>query len=136
MERVLITGISGFVGSHLAEFLLGKNEVIREGFLYLNTLISLGIKMGGIKVCISDDVEKKFREAAMSSFGYKKGSISLAAEKALDEWATRTKEALKIMEPPEDPVESIWGMLSHVDKSGVELQHEVAKIRSRRAMGQ
>ncbi len=112
------------------------HSVIEERFLYLITLMSLGIKMSGIKVCISDDVEKKFREAAMSSFGYKKGAISIAAEKALGEWANRTKEALKIMEPPEDPVESIWGMLSHVDMSGVELQHEVTKIRAKRAMGQ
>ena len=92
--------------------------------------------MGGIKVYVSDDVEKKFREAAMSSFGYKKGSISTAAEKALDEWVTRRKEILQIVELPEDPVESIWGMLSHVGKSGVELQHEVAKIRAKKAMGQ
>ena len=33
-----------------------------------------------------------------------------------------------------NPVEAIWGMLSHVEKSGVELQHEAKKIRLKKAM--
>ncbi|MHC1564647.1 MAG: hypothetical protein ACXQTF_04915 [Candidatus Hecatellaceae archaeon] len=31
-----------------------------------------------------------------------------------------------------DPVEAIYGMLSHVKKTGVELQHEVRRLRAAR----
>ena len=37
---------------------------------------------------------------------------------------------LKEVRIPEDPVKAIRGMLKHVKKSGVELQHEAQKIRA------
>ncbi|MEM1989162.1 MAG: hypothetical protein QW782_00805 [Candidatus Bathyarchaeia archaeon] len=37
--------------------------------------------MGGIKVYISDELERKFRETAMNLYGYGKGSLSVACEK-------------------------------------------------------
>ena len=43
--------------------------------------------MGEIKVKVSDETEKKFRQAAMARFGYCRGSISTAAENAFSEWA-------------------------------------------------
>jgi len=39
--------------------------------------------MGGIKVYIPDDLEHRFREAAMRLYGHRKGSLSLASEKAI-----------------------------------------------------
>ncbi len=38
--------------------------------------------MGSIKAYIPDQLERKFREMAMKLFGYGKGSLSVASEKA------------------------------------------------------
>jgi hypothetical protein len=48
--------------------------------------------MGGIKVYISDDVERKFREAAMRLYGYGRGSLSTASEKAILAWLSQVSE--------------------------------------------
>jgi len=88
--------------------------------------------MGSIKVNISDDVEKRFRMLAMRLYGYSKGALSIAAEKALNEWVARISEAIEVVGLLDDPVEAIYGMLSHVKKSGVELQHEARKIRTKK----
>ncbi|MBI2172829.1 MAG: hypothetical protein HYT73_01295 [Candidatus Aenigmarchaeota archaeon] len=39
--------------------------------------------MGELKLKVSDNVEKKFREYALKRFGYRKGAFSEAAEIAL-----------------------------------------------------
>ena len=91
--------------------------------------------MGGIKVYVSDEVEKKFREAAMKLYGYGRGSLSTASEKAFMAWLSQLPEVLDVVEAIEDPVEAIYGMLSHVKKTGVELQHEAKEIRARKALG-
>ena len=44
---------------------------------------------------------------------------------------SQASEILNIAELIEDPIEAIYGMLSHVKKSGVELQHEARGIRAR-----
>jgi len=90
--------------------------------------------MGGIKVYISDGLERKFREAAMKLYGYGKGSLSIASEKAFAAWLSQVSQALDIAETIEDPVEAIYGLLSDVKKTGVELQHEAGKIRARRTL--
>ncbi|MGQ9691650.1 MAG: hypothetical protein ACUVQY_10430 [Thermoproteota archaeon] len=43
-------------------------------------------KIGGLKIYIPDELERKFREAAMRLFGYGKGSLSKASEKAFELW--------------------------------------------------
>lgn len=91
--------------------------------------------MGGIKVYISDELERKFREAAMKLYGYGKGSLSIACEKAINMWLLQVSEFLDVVESIEDPIEAIYGMLSHVKKSGVELQHEAQEIRTRKTLG-
>jgi hypothetical protein len=45
--------------------------------------------MGELKLKISDDVERRFREYALKRYGYKKGALSMAAEKALIEVVKR-----------------------------------------------
>ncbi|MCD6470005.1 hypothetical protein J7L29_04320 [Candidatus Bathyarchaeota archaeon] len=90
--------------------------------------------MGGIKVYISDELERKFREAAMRLYGYGKGSLSVACEKAISMWLSQVSEILNIVELIEDPIEAIYGMLPHVKKSGVELQHEARRIRARKIL--
>jgi len=90
--------------------------------------------MGGIKVYISDDVERRFREVAMKLYGYRKGSLSVASEKAISAWLSQVSEVLEIAESIEDPVEAIYGILSHVKRTGVELQHEAGEIRVKKAL--
>jgi len=90
--------------------------------------------MAGIKVYLPDELEKKFREAAMKLFGYGRGSLSIASEKAIAYWLAQVSEALNVAEEIGDPVEAIYGMLSHVRKSGVELQHEVTELRIKREL--
>jgi hypothetical protein len=90
--------------------------------------------MRGIKVYLPDELEKKFREAAMKLFGYGRGSLSIASEKAIAYWLAQVSEVLDIAGEVEDPVGALYGMLSHVKKSGVELQHEAGELRTRREL--
>ena len=97
--------------------------------------------MGYIKVQVSDQVEKKFRKAAMKKFGYAKGALSSAAEKALLEWSdkeTAREEVSRIIHDAgiSSIVSEIEGVLKHVKgKTSVELQHEANKIRAQSALG-
>ncbi|MBI3023346.1 MAG: hypothetical protein HYY68_06415 [Thaumarchaeota archaeon] len=90
--------------------------------------------MGAIKVNLSDETEKAFRMAAMRLYGYGKGALSTAADKALMHWVSEVTEAIAVVGMLEDPVSAIDGMLSHVKKGGVELQHEARKIRAKKAL--
>lgn len=97
--------------------------------------------MGYIKVRVSDQVERKFRQAAMKRFGYAKGALSLAAEKALLEWCDKglaNEEVSKVIRNARisGMVSEIKGVLNHVKgKTSVELQHEANEIRAKRALG-
>ena len=84
--------------------------------------------MGEIKIKLSDETEAAFRKNAMEAFGYSKGSLSEAAEQAVKEWAAGQAKAEKI----QNPVQAITGLLKHVKKSSVELQHEIGDIRRAR----
>ncbi|MCS4541128.1 MAG: hypothetical protein HY929_02205 [Euryarchaeota archaeon] len=90
--------------------------------------------MGGIRVYVSDEVEKRFRKIAMEQFGYGRGSISAAAEKAFQLWIAQTKPISKKVEIPEDPVKAIRGLLKTVKKSSVELQHEAIRLRAKKML--
>jgi len=90
--------------------------------------------MGAIKVYLPDELEKKFREVAMKLYGYGRGSLSIASEKAIAYWLAQVSEMVDLAEKIEDPVGAIYGMLSHVKKSGVELQHEVGELRTKREL--
>ncbi len=88
--------------------------------------------MGAIKVYVSDGVERKFRETAMKLYGYGKGSLSIASEKAFSQWIYSMSGVVDVVDTIEDPVEAISGLLSGVDADGVELQHAAREIRARR----
>ena len=90
--------------------------------------------MASIKVRVSEETEKKFREAAMKHFGYGKGALSLAAERALSDWAARETKVEGLLVDIGNPLDAIEGVLGHVKKGAVELQHEATKIRARRAL--
>lgn len=82
--------------------------------------------MTGIRFQIPDELEKKFRVAAMKRFGYGKGSLSLAAEDAIRKWIASMSS--KTIEFVGDPVEAIEGLLADVELDSVELQHLARKI--------
>lgn len=70
----------------------------------------------------------------MESYGYSRGSFSKAATAAIMGWI-RTREALAQVEIPDEPVKAVRGLLRHVKKNSVELQHDVAEIRAESAKG-
>jgi len=85
--------------------------------------------MRGLKIYLDEDLEKRFRRMAMEIFGFGRGSISRAAEDAIRKWVLEYERIVGEIEVPEDPVRAIRGMLRHVKKSSVELQHEVRELR-------
>lgn len=87
-----------------------------------------------IKVQLSEETDRKFRETAMKRFGYGKGALSLAAERALYEWATRERTLDKVLLEMGDPVDAIEGLLAHVKMNSVALQHEALNMRARKAL--
>jgi len=84
----------------------------------------------GIKIYLDEELERRFRKIAMEIYGYGRGSISRTAEDAIRRWVIEREELLKEVRIPEDPIKAIRGMLKHVKKSGVELQHEAQQIRA------
>jgi len=42
--------------------------------------------MGAIKVILSDNLEKKFRNKVFQKYGMKKGNIKVAIEEAIEQW--------------------------------------------------
>lgn len=90
--------------------------------------------MSPLKVQLSEETEKKFREAAMRRFGYGRGALSLAAERALSSWARGEMDADKLLADMADPVGAIEGLLAHARRGSVELQHDAKRIRARRAL--
>ncbi len=50
--------------------------------------------MGEVKIYLSDELDRRFRKAAMEAYGYGRGSISRAAEEAFLEWC-RKREATR-----------------------------------------
>lgn len=79
-----------------------------------------------LRVRVSREVEQKFRKLAMKRFGYRKGSLSKAAEEAITTWISKVEGKELTFEG--DPVEAIDGLLSDLDLDSVELQHEAGKI--------
>lgn len=90
--------------------------------------------MPSIKVQLSEETERRFREAAMKRFGYGKGALSSAAEKALSDWADSQGALKEASVKMGDPVEAIEGLMAHVRKSSVAMQHEASKARAGRAL--
>jgi len=84
----------------------------------------------GLKVYIEEELEKRFRKLAMETYGYRKGSLSSALEDAIRRWLLEQESVLKEVKVPEDPVSTMRGLLKHVKKSGVELEHEAREIRA------
>lgn len=76
--------------------------------------------MGEIKIVLPNDEEQKFRRLAMARYGYVKGAISEAAREAIQSWTSMDEG----VDMDEDPIEAITGLMKHVKKTSVQLQHE------------
>ncbi|MDH5439303.1 MAG: hypothetical protein OEY31_01700 [Candidatus Bathyarchaeota archaeon] len=81
--------------------------------------------MAGLRFQVKEELEKRFREAAMRRFGYRKGSLSRAAEEAIHQWLISVSAKGLVFEG--DPVEALDGLLADVDLDSVELQHLAMK---------
>jgi len=81
--------------------------------------------VAGIRLQLRDDLEKRFREAAMRRFGFGKGALSRAAEQAIEAWLSVATETIRF---EGDPVKVMEGILSGVSLDAVELQHSVKKL--------
>jgi hypothetical protein len=100
--------------------------------LYLWVFIPLGIIMGELKVYLREDLKKEFKKRSMEAFGYGRGSISKAAEEAIQRWTSEREKLLQEIPPTQESVKVLRGMLKHVRESSVELQHEARRIRAER----
>lgn len=86
--------------------------------------------MEDLKIYLPEDLKKEFKKRSMETFGYGRGSISKAAGEAIQRWTSEREKITQEFPPPKDPVKTLRGMLKHVKKSSVELQHEARKIRA------
>jgi len=73
-----------------------------------------------IRIKLSEETERKFREIAMKKFGYGKGSLTKAAENAILQWIALNKD----VETFGNPTDELKGLLKGVKSTSVELQHE------------
>ena len=87
-----------------------------------------------MRIYLPEDLERKFRKASMENFGYSRGSFSKAAEQAVRDWV-RTREVSTHVQVPSEPVKVLRGLLRHVKKGSVQLQHKSVEIRFRKARG-
>lgn len=81
----------------------------------------------GLRVNLDEEIENRFREAAMRKFGFTKGALSHAAEEAIKLWLASTSN----QRFDGDPVEAIDGILSEVKIDSVKMQHLASKLWSR-----
>jgi len=80
-----------------------------------------------LKFELEEDLENKFREAAMKKFGYSKGSLQKASKEALGNWVMTQSNKLP---KAEDPFKLVEGILGHLrgKKTSVQLQHEARDL--------
>ena len=80
-----------------------------------------------LRVNVDEELENRFREAAMRKFGFTKGALSQAAEEAIRLWLASASRA----KFEGDPVEAIDGILSNIKMGSVKMQHLAGKLWSK-----
>jgi len=90
--------------------------------------------MPELKIYLPEKLEKKFRKLSMTAYGFRRGSLSRAAEEALQQWCSDMEDAGSTVEEIDDPLDAIKGMLKGVQKTGVELQHEARRYRAAKTL--
>jgi len=79
--------------------------------------------MAELKVYLPDDLDTRFREAAMSAFGYGRGSLSKAAAEALAKWCSE-REDVKSSEPTNVPKDELAHVAATVETVRVGLSRQ------------
>ncbi len=82
--------------------------------------------MGEVKVYLSDELDKRFRKAAMDAYGYGRGSISKAAEEAFLEWCRKRERTSPASEEAQSTSETT------PEKPGPALQERMSKASSQK----
>jgi len=88
--------------------------------------------MGELKIYLSEELKKEFKKRSMETFGYGRGSISKAAEEAIQRWTSERQRLVQDSVPVKESVRVLRGMLKHVKEPSVELQHQAGKMRAER----
>jgi hypothetical protein len=88
--------------------------------------------MGELKIYLNENLKKEFKKRSMETFGYGRGSISRAAEEAIQRWTSERERLMQEIPQSQGSVTPLRGMLKHVEESSVELQHEARRIRAKR----
>lgn len=80
--------------------------------------------LAGLRLQLRSDLERRFREAAMRRFGFRRGALTRAAEQAIEKWISSGVESVRF---EGDPVKAIDGILAGLTLSSVELQHSAKR---------
>src|SRR5713101_8185020 len=91
--------------------------------LSLNGLKDKVTIMAELKVYLPDDLDTRFREAALSAFGYGRGSLSKAAAEALAKWCSE-REDVKSSEPTNVPKDELAHVAATVETVRVGLSRQ------------
>lgn len=75
--------------------------------------------MAELKIYLPDSLNERFRRIAMSVYGYGRGSLSKAAEEALNKWCSE-REHSTVSEKAVARTESVNGTVSHEVESHVD----------------
>lgn len=87
-------------------------------------LCNLWESLAGLRLQLRSDLERRFREAAMRRFGFRRGALTRAAEQAIEKWISSGYESVRF---EGDPVKAIDGILADLTLSSVELQHSAKR---------
>ena len=81
-----------------------------------------------LRLELGENLENRFRKAAMEVYGYEKGSLTKAAQKAFEFWLSMEKQ--NNVRDSGDPVKLIEGMLLPLKGkyTSLQLQHEAKDL--------
>ena len=85
-----------------------------------------------LKIRLNDELGERFLKVVARVYGPGEAQIVRAAEEAIRLWVAKYEKT--IYEPSvvlKDPIGSLKGLLKHVRKTGVELQHEARLLREK-----
>ena len=85
-----------------------------------------------LKIRLNDELGERFLKVVARVYGPGEAQVERAAEEAIRLWVAKYEKALHELDVLlKDPIGSLKGLLKHVRKTGVELQHEARLLRER-----
>ena len=87
-----------------------------------------------LKIRLNDELGERFLKVVARIYGPGEAQVERAAEEAIRLWVAKYEKALHELDVLlilKDPIGSLKGLLKHVRKTGVELQHEARLLRER-----